>query len=111
MIIRAALPSWLTSITRRELHDPSTRRVDGSLSSGRGAVAAKEGGSCQRFGRSTSRGTTDSHENAADASPRRPSSLCSIHGYTERRLACPLADDITLETFLIAFGRRDSYDL
>ncbi|MGW0801395.1 RNA polymerase sigma factor [Nonomuraea sp. NPDC002799] len=35
----------------------------------------------------------------------------SIHGYAERRLSRPLADDIAAETFLIAFDRRDTYDL
>lgn len=35
----------------------------------------------------------------------------SIHGYVERRLSRPLADDIAAETFLIAFDRRDGYDL
>ena len=34
-----------------------------------------------------------------------------IHGYAERRLTRPLADDIAAETFLIAFRRRDTYDL
>ncbi|MEU7854058.1 RNA polymerase sigma factor [Nonomuraea sp. NPDC049141] len=34
-----------------------------------------------------------------------------IHGYAERRLTRPLADDIAAETFLIAFGRRHTYDL
>lgn len=35
----------------------------------------------------------------------------SIHGYAERRLSRPLADDIAAETFLIAFDRRGTYDL
>ncbi|MFC7586334.1 RNA polymerase sigma factor [Nonomuraea antimicrobica] len=35
----------------------------------------------------------------------------AIHGYAERRLSRPLADDIAAETFLIAFDRRDTYDL
>ncbi|MEV4113817.1 RNA polymerase sigma factor [Nonomuraea sp. NPDC049695] len=34
----------------------------------------------------------------------------AIHGYAERRLSRPLADDIAAETFLIAFDRRATYD-
>ncbi|HUR01236.1 MAG TPA: hypothetical protein VM347_01735 [Nonomuraea sp.] len=34
-----------------------------------------------------------------------------IYGYAQRRLNRPLADDIAAETFLIAFGRRGTYDL
>ncbi|MFD9944882.1 RNA polymerase sigma factor [Nonomuraea sp. NPDC059023] len=34
-----------------------------------------------------------------------------IHGYAERRLSRPLADDIAAEVFLIAFDRRGTYDL
>ncbi|MEU6720484.1 sigma-70 family RNA polymerase sigma factor [Nonomuraea sp. NPDC046802] len=34
-----------------------------------------------------------------------------IHGYAERRLPRPLADDIAAETFLVAFDRRGTYDL
>lgn len=33
-----------------------------------------------------------------------------IHRYAARRLGVSLADDIAAETFLIAFGRRESYD-
>ncbi|WP_431904911.1 RNA polymerase sigma factor [Nonomuraea sp. bgisy101] len=35
----------------------------------------------------------------------------TIHGYAERRLSRPLADDIAAEVFLIAFDRRGTYDL
>ncbi|MFI6509603.1 sigma factor [Streptosporangium sp. NPDC050855] len=34
-----------------------------------------------------------------------------IHHYVARRLSTQAADDITAETFLTAFRRRDSYDL
>jgi RNA polymerase sigma factor (sigma-70 family) len=34
-----------------------------------------------------------------------------IHGYVSRRLGTSLADDIASETFLIAFARRQRYDL
>jgi DNA-directed RNA polymerase specialized sigma24 family protein len=34
-----------------------------------------------------------------------------IHGYVVRRLGSSLADDVTAETFLIAFDRRDRYDV
>jgi RNA polymerase sigma factor (sigma-70 family) len=34
-----------------------------------------------------------------------------IHGYAARRLGHSLADDVAAETFLIAFERRDSYDV
>jgi len=34
-----------------------------------------------------------------------------IHGYAARRLGHSLADDVAAETFLIAFARRDNYDL
>ncbi|SPL88319.1 RNA polymerase ECF-subfamily sigma factor [[Actinomadura] parvosata subsp. kistnae] len=34
----------------------------------------------------------------------------AIHGYAERRLSRPLADDIAAETFLVAFDRRGTYD-
>ncbi|MCW2913498.1 MAG: sig49 [Actinomycetia bacterium] len=34
-----------------------------------------------------------------------------VHGYVARRLGPSLADDVTAETFLIAFDRRDRYDL
>jgi RNA polymerase sigma-70 factor (ECF subfamily) len=33
-----------------------------------------------------------------------------IHGYAARRLGQTLADDVTAETFMIAFARRDQYD-
>jgi RNA polymerase sigma factor (sigma-70 family) len=35
----------------------------------------------------------------------------AIHGYVERRLGAALADDVASETFLIAFDRRERYDL
>jgi RNA polymerase sigma-70 factor (ECF subfamily) len=35
----------------------------------------------------------------------------TIHGYVARRLGESLADDLASETFLIAFARRDRYDL
>lgn len=35
----------------------------------------------------------------------------AIHGYVARRLGESLADDLASETFLIAFARRDRYDL
>lgn len=35
----------------------------------------------------------------------------AIHGYAARRLGRGLADDVAAETFLVAFGRRDRYDL
>jgi RNA polymerase sigma factor (sigma-70 family) len=34
-----------------------------------------------------------------------------IHGYAARRLGRSLADDVAAETFLIAFERRDRYDV
>ncbi|GAA4617871.1 RNA polymerase sigma factor [Actinoallomurus liliacearum] len=34
-----------------------------------------------------------------------------IHGYAARRLGPGLADDVAAETFLIAFDRRDQYDV
>ena len=34
-----------------------------------------------------------------------------VHGYLARRLGQSLADDLASETFLIAFARRDRYDL
>jgi RNA polymerase sigma-70 factor (ECF subfamily) len=34
-----------------------------------------------------------------------------IHGYAARRLGHSLADDVAAETFLIAFARRDAYDV
>lgn len=34
-----------------------------------------------------------------------------IHGYAARRLGHSLADDVAAETFLIAFERRDRYDV
>jgi RNA polymerase sigma-70 factor (ECF subfamily) len=34
-----------------------------------------------------------------------------IHAYAARRLGDSLADDVAAETFLIAFGRRDQYDV
>ena len=34
-----------------------------------------------------------------------------IHGYAARRLGHGLADDVAAETFLIAFERRDRYDV
>jgi RNA polymerase sigma-70 factor (ECF subfamily) len=34
-----------------------------------------------------------------------------IHGYAARRLGVPAADDLMAETFLVAFRRRDHYDL
>ncbi|MEV5707404.1 RNA polymerase sigma factor [Actinoallomurus sp. NPDC052274] len=34
-----------------------------------------------------------------------------IHQYVARRLGAALADDVTAETFLIAFDRRERYDL
>jgi RNA polymerase sigma factor (sigma-70 family) len=34
-----------------------------------------------------------------------------IHGYVARRLGPGLADDVAAETFLIAFDRRDRYDV
>jgi RNA polymerase sigma-70 factor (ECF subfamily) len=34
-----------------------------------------------------------------------------IHGYASRRLGPSLADDVAAETFLIAFDRRERYDL
>jgi RNA polymerase sigma factor (sigma-70 family) len=34
-----------------------------------------------------------------------------IHGYIARRLGPSLADDLASETFLIAFARRDRYDV
>jgi RNA polymerase sigma-70 factor (ECF subfamily) len=34
-----------------------------------------------------------------------------IHGYVARRLGASLADDVAAETFLIAFARRDQYDV
>ncbi|GIH17746.1 RNA polymerase sigma factor [Rugosimonospora africana] len=35
---------------------------------------------------------------------------CQIHGYVTRRLGQNLADDVTAETFLVAFTRRGRYD-
>ncbi|MCP2339970.1 RNA polymerase sigma factor [Actinomadura rupiterrae] len=35
----------------------------------------------------------------------------AIHGYASRRLGPTAADDVAAETFLIAFDRRDAYDL
>src|SRR3954452_2565810 len=35
----------------------------------------------------------------------------AIHGYVARRLGPGLADDVAAETFLIAFDRRDRYDV
>ncbi|MGK5553161.1 RNA polymerase sigma factor [Actinomadura kijaniata] len=35
----------------------------------------------------------------------------AIHGYAARRLGPSLADDVAAETFLVAFDRRDGYDL
>jgi DNA-directed RNA polymerase specialized sigma24 family protein len=34
-----------------------------------------------------------------------------IHGYVSRRLGPSLADDLASETFLIAFARRQRYDV
>jgi RNA polymerase sigma factor (sigma-70 family) len=34
-----------------------------------------------------------------------------IHGYAARRLGQSLADDVTAETFLVAFARRKQYDV
>lgn len=34
-----------------------------------------------------------------------------LHGYVARRLGPDVADDIVAETFLVAFRRRDAYDL
>jgi RNA polymerase sigma factor (sigma-70 family) len=34
-----------------------------------------------------------------------------VHGYAMRRLGWSLADDVTAETFLVAFARRERYDL
>lgn len=34
-----------------------------------------------------------------------------IHGYATRRLGADLADDVTAETFLIAFDKRTGYDV
>jgi DNA-directed RNA polymerase specialized sigma24 family protein len=34
-----------------------------------------------------------------------------VHGYASRRLGRSLADDVAAETFLIAFDRRERYDL
>jgi RNA polymerase sigma factor (sigma-70 family) len=34
-----------------------------------------------------------------------------IHGYVARRLGASLADDLASETFLLAFARRDRYDV
>jgi RNA polymerase sigma factor (sigma-70 family) len=34
-----------------------------------------------------------------------------IHGYAARRLGRGLADDVAAETFLVAFDRREAYDL
>jgi DNA-directed RNA polymerase specialized sigma24 family protein len=38
-------------------------------------------------------------------------SYTEIHGYVVRRLGPSLADDVAAETFLIAFDRRDRYDV
>ncbi|MDL4772056.1 RNA polymerase sigma factor [Actinomadura xylanilytica] len=35
----------------------------------------------------------------------------AVHGYAARRLGASLADDVAAETFLIAFGRKGSYDV
>ncbi|MFP3968042.1 RNA polymerase sigma factor [Actinomadura fulvescens] len=35
----------------------------------------------------------------------------AVHGYAARRLGVSLADDVAAETFLIAFDRRQSYDV
>ncbi|GAA3981315.1 RNA polymerase sigma factor [Actinomadura viridis] len=35
----------------------------------------------------------------------------AVHGYAARRLGHALADDVAAETFLIAFDRRERYDL
>src|SRR5712691_769317 len=35
----------------------------------------------------------------------------AIHGYIARRLGRDAADDMLAQTFLVAFGRRDRYDL
>jgi len=37
--------------------------------------------------------------------------FATVHGYVERRLGRDAADDLTAETFLIAFRQRDGYDL
>ena len=37
--------------------------------------------------------------------------FAAVHGYVERRLGRDAADDLTAETFLIAFRQRDGYDL
>src|SRR3954454_14357971 len=34
-----------------------------------------------------------------------------IHGYVARRLGSAVADEVAAKTFLIAFDRRDRYDL
>jgi RNA polymerase sigma factor (sigma-70 family) len=36
---------------------------------------------------------------------------CHIHGYVARRLGQGLADDVTAETFLVAFAQRELYDV
>jgi len=37
--------------------------------------------------------------------------FAAVHGYVERRLGRDAADDLTAETFLIAFRQREHYDL